>query len=197
MRWLLWCFCLLVESYETINHWPLIWVFPYKTGLFWGGSSQYRGAISVIFGSQVSCCFPNCTKSWWVSYFVDFRGRLPQSLPPNPSLGTTHTALTSVKRPFTRIYITTLIQDLFRWLLSRNKQNKKVVMERQVNIEAGTMSSEKIRLWADHFYPTPTRHHRQSHFSFFVTGFVPLEKSKKVGLRFAGNLFVCEQTRSP
>jgi len=23
MRWLLWCFCLLVESYETINHWPL------------------------------------------------------------------------------------------------------------------------------------------------------------------------------
>ena len=23
MRWLLWCFCLLAESYETINHWPL------------------------------------------------------------------------------------------------------------------------------------------------------------------------------
>ena len=22
MRWLLWCFCLLAESYETINHWP-------------------------------------------------------------------------------------------------------------------------------------------------------------------------------
>ena len=21
MRWLLWCFCLLAESYETINHW--------------------------------------------------------------------------------------------------------------------------------------------------------------------------------
>jgi len=24
MRWLLWCFCLLAESYETINHWPLM-----------------------------------------------------------------------------------------------------------------------------------------------------------------------------
>ena len=25
MRWLLWCFCLLAESYETINHWHWHW----------------------------------------------------------------------------------------------------------------------------------------------------------------------------
>jgi len=28
MRWLLWCFCLLAESYETINHWPLMILHP-------------------------------------------------------------------------------------------------------------------------------------------------------------------------
>ena len=42
MRWLLWCFCLLAESYETTNHWHWHWLARFVSGRLWflAGSHQ-------------------------------------------------------------------------------------------------------------------------------------------------------------
>jgi len=91
MRWLLWCFCLLAESYETINHYHyhcsfeiilerelvyanrllqktfnLIWII-FKRCLFVEGSSGLRWAqVNVcVLGSFI---FPNWQSFVW-NYF--------------------------------------------------------------------------------------------------------------------------------
>jgi len=49
MRWLLWCFCLLAESYETINHWPLSLPSLGRTVLFLTRSGmRFRHCSSLI-----------------------------------------------------------------------------------------------------------------------------------------------------
>jgi len=61
MRWLLWCFCLLVESYETINHWPLTSV-PTLLEL----ACQEEPGYSLTASAPVSdVSAPVCTNGVW------------------------------------------------------------------------------------------------------------------------------------
>ena len=55
MRWLLWCFCLLAESYETINH------YHYKH-LVWHSTSAVMALLCQIYSLPVN--LPNFSSSF-------------------------------------------------------------------------------------------------------------------------------------
>jgi len=59
MRWLLWCFCLLAESYEAINHWPLTTTLVYMYWIF-----------SVPVGSILPICHKRLNESLQLNAFA-------------------------------------------------------------------------------------------------------------------------------
>jgi len=64
MRWLLWCFCLMAESYETINHFDIKFVIitPSESNLF------FRW---IITNFQKVACFEQFLWAWY-NIFASF-----------------------------------------------------------------------------------------------------------------------------
>jgi len=75
MRWLLWCFCLLAESYETINHYHQTSSGMVCKRVIWQFSSA-TNSVDHIDNLPSFCAF---NQIMWLSIRQIFAGLLPKS----------------------------------------------------------------------------------------------------------------------